>query len=1339
MLPTIGDTLEVTTRLNATPTISFSMSTLMAGKMPDDGFIVGVEYAVGNGRYQPLPQHDRFIVTEDDSDDVDPSKVINFRGESYMMWLMAHTYVHWSKSAKNNQRTITGNAGYLMRAFINEAKGRGWGSQLTFDFTNTRDSNNVAWTSADSSTLDWQLLTPVTQVVEKITDAGMCDWTVEGHNFRLFRYNTLGSDKTEMVLGKSVHRAPIKTDMSQIFTNLTVVPEKARNWLYLSNPAAPSKYGRLEATMTQSGVKTHAEATKLAQPSLLKGRTIVREESFEYSPTPGALTPWEDYNLGDRLSVRVRGEKIARRVIGIIARMENGTASVQTVVGDPISSTMKKALDRVGAASVGDIIGGTGDSFPATPGPSPLEPSMPNNLRVTANTSEWVDGYQAVSHVTLEWEAVTEAVDETEIDISQYEVWSRVGADELRRDIAIIGNKVTIHDWEPGVERIVVVRAQSTTGAWSEYSLELPVTPDYPVSIVPKAPTGLTVTSNTGEFTANGVISTVKLSWTAVTESTDDEPIEVVEYELWSDNAPGARVSETKATITMPAGVEESYQVRALTKGGQWGDLSTELEVTGALPSVPTRAPVAPTLTTGGGNVFARWNGSYVSGGTVGAYGVAVEARVGSSGTWLQRGLLTGAGEQIINLGVIGDTVQVRLVAKDVLNRTTGTSTTASIVVTGIERVDFDTSLDEFLDGLEGAVTDAQTTANNAQTAAAEAAEAAFLARALTNELIRYPDFVQHDGYDFSWARYSGTAGRIGAYAGSTYLFQGFDPGVGFVVDSAVTWRAFLDGGGVSVYAILPGQSLTVRIEAPVVSGLDARVILASDTGPAVSQLGSQQILPGTNEYVFTNMTGTGFPVAVYLQFPATDGSSQAALIQSVSVRDNTQVAEAQARADEAFDEAVAAGIAAGNAQTAANDKNRVWYQGTAPAGTGHKINDVWFNTANDNQISRWDGSGWVVEQFGTDAIANLSITNALIANLDAAKITTGELDSARIAANSITANKVAIGDFQNYAVDIQSAVEREQYPLTGQFTYVNDPDNSPMDAQAPWLVRLGTGTGYITAPAGETFRVNPGDSLLVSFKARRTNANASVTLNLRPYDAQGIPLPSYDFMVAGLATSSAPNDEWVEYRAVGVVPEGAYRLQPQWKRASNGQTTGSWLITDPVIRRAVTGELLVDGSVTARTLSVDEAFADAFYGNEATLGKIYVDHLEPAFGENLDISANGEIQLRVTKAELASELSDVGDDIDAAYDLADATSKALADQQAVFVITSTGAEVRSTNSPNKFVMSPEGAAIMQGEQEVSTWYGGVFKTNEIAVTERAQLGNHVVETSGTRTVFRPL
>lgn len=153
-------------------------------------------------------------------------------------------------------------------------------------------------------------------------------------------------------------------------------------------------------------------------------------------------------------------------------------------------------------------------------------------------------------------------------------------------------------------------------------------------------------------------------------------------------------------------------------------------------------------------------------------------------------------------------------------------------------------------------------------------------------------------------------------------------------------------------------------------------------------------------------------------QNKANAASQAAATAQSAADTAKQNAATAQTKADSAYSLADQAKKAADSAQTSADGKNTVFYQTAQPSTTGRKTGDTWFDTDDGNRIYRWDGSKWTAAQFGTNAIANAAINNALIADatiqsakiaaLDAGKITTGILAAARIAAGSITADKLA-------------------------------------------------------------------------------------------------------------------------------------------------------------------------------------------------------------------------------------------------------------------------------------------------------------------------------------------
>lgn len=100
------------------------------------------------------------------------------------------------------------------------------------------------------------------------------------------------------------------------------------------------------------------------------------------------------------------------------------------------------------------------------------------------------------------------------------------------------------------------------------------------------------------------------------------------------------------------------------------------------------------------------------------------------------------------------------------------------------------------------------------------------------------------------------------------------------------------------------------------------------------------------------------------------------------------------------------------NAQNTANSKNSAFYQGTEPK--ANKVNDIWFNTSDGNKMYYWNGSKWVPEQFGSNAIQDASIVNA--------KIKDGAITNAKIADASIGTAKIQDGSITNAKIGDLSA-----------------------------------------------------------------------------------------------------------------------------------------------------------------------------------------------------------------------------------------------------------------------------------------------------------------------------
>lgn len=699
--------IEITQADSATPQVRFTTSRRVASLL-EAPFVVGVEYTTGGAWV--APRNNLLIAEQDEGDNVDGAGAITYTALGYVPWLLSRNIIHWSSGAKNGERqwvqfphaTLGGSAtpGYLLAGMLNEAKGRGWGSFVTWDFTATKDSTGADWSLAGDNLwwTPWRLLTPVSKVLETLSQNGHCEWWTEGTKLRLVKPGT-GTDHPHLRLGgRGFSRAVVKSSFADAFTHLTVVPEKARNWLYLTNTGADTQFGRLEASMTQSGVEDHGVATRLAQPALIKGRAVQREYSFEWPVADGRPRAFADFNVGDQLLVQTRNGWQTQRVVGIVVRKDvDGQVTISATTGSRLLSQAAKQAKKTGAASMGTIIAGTGSSMPAASGPASVDPVAPTGLHVESNTAEWGDDGTAVATVKLAWNEVVEATDGSAIDIALYEVWARE-ADELSSLLTATADVETaVTSWRSGVPVWVKVRARSVGGVYSEFSDEITVTPASPLSIVPKAPTGLAVTSNTAVFQADGsALATLRVQWDAVTLSTDDVPVEIDTYELWMLTGdvwfPVSSSDVRDVLVPVPSGDLRSFKVRARTTLGVWSDFSTTVDdVVAADPAEITAPPSAPILTTSLGMVQASWDGTLEGGFLPAGFGHVLVEYSRDQDLWTRMAvpLPRGGGSSPIR-GVVGETLYVRFVPSDTLGREGVVSEVSEIVVAGISGPDLE-------------------------------------------------------------------------------------------------------------------------------------------------------------------------------------------------------------------------------------------------------------------------------------------------------------------------------------------------------------------------------------------------------------------------------------------------------------------------------------------------------------------------------------------------------------------------------------------------------------------------------------------------------------------------
>jgi hypothetical protein len=135
----------------------------------------------------------------------------------------------------------------------------------------------------------------------------------------------------------------------------------------------------------------------------------------------------------------------------------------------------------------------------------------------------------------------------------------------------------------------------------------------------------------------------------------------------------------------------------------------------------------------------------------------------------------------------------------------------------------------------------------------------------------------------------------------------------------------------------------------------------------------------------------------------------------------------AELLAQNAADQAANAELVAGVALTTADGKNATYRQPDEPTGGTYAVNDLWFDTDNDNLPRMWNGTAWTTNMFGSTAISSVSaatiagqLVSDQIASVNAATIA-GQLAAAQIGSvdASVLSGQVTSGQIASVSATI--------------------------------------------------------------------------------------------------------------------------------------------------------------------------------------------------------------------------------------------------------------------------------------------------------------------------------
>ena len=260
--------------------------------------------------------------------------------------------------------------------------------------------------------------------------------------------------------------------------------------------------------------------------------------------------------------------------------------------------------------------------------------------------------------------------------------------------------------------------------------------------------------------------------------------------------------------------------------------------------------------------------------------------------------------------------------------------------------------------------------------------------------------------------------------------------------------------------------------------------------------------------------------------------------------------------------------------------KNRVWYQTSAPSGTNHRVNDVWFDTNDNNLMYMWDGSAWVAQTFGSAAITDGSISSE--------KLYGDTAIMREIIAGSIQANSIAIGDFTNYCQLNESSASKWKFDVES-------------DVGGSWFISNPIARDK---QISEWYPAKSGDKFLVKYQiATSVKGNATSGGTDSVYASSRIALFTRDGnhsnRTYNFATATKPSDDSlnvVDVSCIITLPTPSDRSVTEFavylQTESYGNFSGTLKVRNVQVLKMTTGELLVNGSVTANKIDVDDLFA---------------------------------------------------------------------------------------------------------------------------------------------------
>ncbi|MGG7080464.1 hypothetical protein ACJ41I_04135 [Bifidobacterium catenulatum] len=393
-----------------------------------DGLEVAVEVSDGTGYHEP--DNARFVITGRSGKTDDRTRTVTYSGQS-ISWLLSkaenNDSAHLLADGDNKGKRpfYSSNPGVILKTLLDENKARGGvATGLSLGFDTARDAGGAAW--ARKYTLYYSLGTDLQTILSSLVNGGGCDWRTSGRTLKMWNADStaLSRDLSRQVvlqLARDIGEAPYEESIADLAS--TILVEGDNNLLFrMDNPAAPTPWGKWESYSSQGGVSDKDTAQAFMQSTLDDAARVRGQYTRDLIVSDVDSLPLVDYHAGDWITAPTvsHGEKVRVQEIDLSMRQNEGLScsiALNDIKYDASVRQAKKIKGITGGAALAGSEGGT----TASSDRDHRVPKAPLGLIVQTDAYIGSDGY-AHGLATASWSAVTEATNNTAIEISNYAV-----------------------------------------------------------------------------------------------------------------------------------------------------------------------------------------------------------------------------------------------------------------------------------------------------------------------------------------------------------------------------------------------------------------------------------------------------------------------------------------------------------------------------------------------------------------------------------------------------------------------------------------------------------------------------------------------------------------------------------------------------------------------------------------------------------------------------------------------------------------------------------------------------------------------------------------------------